>query len=684
MSNGNHSIGQALRLSSRAKRLAAQQAAGFLLSLGFSTAVLFGSVSPFGCAFAAAVGYRQLPAVLLGGCLGCFLRLRGTAAAQKAAAAVMAAFVNTLLGKAGFMRQTAVSRGINAAACLLLSSATVLAAQGFSADGVLLGACEALLGGAGAYLFRGAVRARNALRGQRSPDPEQRACLLVFCAVFLGSAEWLNAAGLSFARWAAALVVLLGVQADGLGAAAVCGSALGFALSVFEPGLPTGGAYTFGALAAGLYKGRARLPKALGFWAAGAVFLLLGESEPARILPLLLENTLACVSFLLLPDLVLETAERLLRPGDRLPEAQAMKHLLLMRVGRVKKAMGEVSTAMERITDEIGRCDQAEKQDEKGALVFDQFRHMAGVLDDVSQRLAEDVTFDMAAAQRVESALRSFGVSPRQVVCTRTDGHARVEINAEPIRGEVSRSALLGELEKACGFLLNSPVVIRREDGTSLIFEERPALSLRIGHAQHVSDASGLCGDRFERFTDREGRQVVLVSDGMGTGARAAIDGAVASWLFARLLAAGLNPGNAFRLTNSAMIAKSAEETLATVDAVRFDLYAKKAEFYKAGANVSLVRRGRKVAVVGKSSLPLGILRETQIDKASLSVGAGDIVLITSDGVGAECLEQVKSELARWRKKDPAELAERVVKIAKESSPAAHCDDITAVVVMIG
>ncbi len=672
------------RLSPRGKRLAAEQAAGFLPALGLATAVLFGSVSPFGCAFVAAVGAGQLPAAVLGGCLGCFLRLRGAAAAQRAAAVIVAGFVNLLLHKAGFVRQTAVTRSINAAACLLLAGLTVMAAQGFSVDGVLLNGCEALLGGAGAYLFCGAIRARQALRDQRAPDGEQRACLLAFGAVLLGAVEWLNAAGLSFARAAAALIVLLGAQVGGLGAAAVIGCALGFTLSVFEPELPPGVVYTCGALAAGLFRGRARLPKAFGFWAAGGVFLLLSGTEPAAVVPLLLENTLGCLSFLLLPGFVLEQAQRLLSRADEMPQAEAMKQLLLMRVGRVKKAMGEVSTAMERITDEIGRYDQTEKQDEKGALVFDQFRHMAGVLEDVSLRLAEDITFDMAAAQRVETVLRSFGVSPKQVVCTRTGGRGRVEIHAEPIRGSVSRAALLGALEKACGFALNSPTVTEQESGTSLVFDEKPALNLRIGHAQHVSDASGLCGDRFERFTDREGRQVVLVSDGMGTGARAAIDGAVAAWLFARLLAAGLNPGSAFRLTNSAMIAKSAEETLATVDAVRFDLYAKKAAFFKAGANVSLVRRGHRVATVGKSSLPLGILRETQIDEATLPIGAGDIVLVMSDGVGAECLAQVKSELAHTRKKDPAELAEQIVKLARESSPAAHCDDITAVVVMIG
>ena len=684
MTKTEHIIGQALRLSPQGRRLIAEQAAGFLLSLGFAAAALSGSVSPFACAFAAAVEYRQLPAVLLGGCLGCFLRLRGAAAVQKAVALAVVGFVNTLLGKAPFVRQTAFTRGLNAAVSLLLTSGTVMAAQGFSVDGVLLGVCEAVLGGAGGYLFRGAVRAESALREQRPLDAQARASLLVFGCAFLSSLEFVNAAGLSPARCAAALAVLLAAQLGSLGTAAVCGSALGFTLGLFEATLPLGGAYAFGALLAGLPKGGRRLPRAFGFWLAGGAFLLLNQNGAVLTLPALLEITLACLIFLLLPEPVLKKAEKALRRSDAIPQTEAMKHLLLMRVSHVKKAMGEVSTAMEKITDEIGRYDEAEKQDEKSALVFDQFRHMAGVLDDVSLRLAEDVTFDTAAAQRVEAALLAFGIRAQQVVCTRTGGKGRVEINAEPIKSGVSRAALLGALEKACGYLLNNPTVTERENGISLVFDEKPALNLRIGHARHISDASGLCGDRFERFTDREGRQVVLVSDGMGTGARAAIDGAVASWLFARLLAAGLNPVSTFRLTNAALIAKSAEETLATIDAVRFDLHAKRADFYKAGANFSLIRHNHQVAAVGKSSMPLGILRETRVDEASLPLSAGDIVLVMSDGVGTDCLEQVKSELVRYRKNDPSDLAERVVKIARESSPAAHCDDITVVAVMVG
>ena len=63
--------------------------------------------------------------------------------------------------------------------------------------------------------------------------------------MLLGAVEWLNAAGLSFARAVAALIVLMGAQVGGLGAAAVIGCALGFTLSVFEPELPPGVVYEY-------------------------------------------------------------------------------------------------------------------------------------------------------------------------------------------------------------------------------------------------------------------------------------------------------------------------------------------------------------------------------------------------------------------------------------------------------
>jgi stage II sporulation protein E len=170
----------------------------------------------------------------------------------------------------------------------------------------------------------------------------------------------------------------------------------------------------------------------------------------------------------------------------------------------------------------------------------------------------------------------------------------------------------------------------------------------------------------------------------MGTGAKAAVDGTVAAWLFAKLIAAGLGFESSLRLVNSAMIVKSTEESLATIDAVRINLNSGKTDFFKAGAGISLVCKGKKVYKIGKPSMPLGILREIESDCHSLALKRGDKLLMMSDGVSVSAHREIAENLSRFNKNDPSELAEEVVKIAEKYSKSKHPDDITAVAVIVG
>ena len=61
----------------------------------------------------------------------------------------------------------------------------------------------------------------------------------------------------------------------------------------------------------------------------------------------------------------------------------------------------------------------------------------------------------------------------------------------------------------------------------------------------------------------------MILSDGMGTGPRAALDSAMASGLMARLVKAGFGFQSALRLVNSSLLLKSRDESLATLDIVK-------------------------------------------------------------------------------------------------------------------
>jgi stage II sporulation protein E len=101
----------------------------------------------------------------------------------------------------------------------------------------------------------------------------------------------------------------------------------------------------------------------------------------------------------------------------------------------------------------------------------------------------------------------------------------------------------------------------------------------------------------------------------MGHGSGAAIDSAMATSLISRLITAGVSFDAALKMVNSAMLVKSGEESLATVDIVAVDLYTGKTEFYKAGAAPTYVHKSGRSGSVESTSLPAGILSSIRLKK---------------------------------------------------------------------
>ena len=136
---------------------------------------------------------------------------------------------------------------------------------------------------------------------------------------------------------------------------------------------------------------------------------------------------------------------------------------------------------------------------------------------------------------------------------------------------------------------------------------------------------------------------------GMGSGGRAAVDGAMAAGILAKLAKAGISFDCALRIVNSALLVKSGDESLATLDVARVDLFSGKAEFCKAGAAVSYVVRKGKIHRVDLPSLPAGILTEISFAKETYQLQEGDRLLMISDGVLTEEDAWLEGELLTWR-----------------------------------
>ncbi len=180
-------------------------------------------------------------------------------------------------------------------------------------------------------------------------------------------------------------------------------------------------------------------------------------------------------------------------------------------------------------------------------------------------------------------------------------------------------------------------------------------------------------------FTDGSGRMDVILSDGMGTGGRAAVDGGMAASIMEKLIKAGLGFECSLKVVNSALLVKSGDESLATLDVLSVDLYSGRTLFMKAGAALSIIRKQGEIYLVDTPSLPAGILPEVSFTCTEDDLSEGDIIVMVSDGAVASGTEWIERMIASWEDESMEDLCCRIVDEASSRRKDGHDDDITAI-----
>ena len=164
-------------------------------------------------------------------------------------------------------------------------------------------------------------------------------------------------------------------------------------------------------------------------------------------------------------------------------------------------------------------------------LVAEQFTTVGSILESMAGELELYERIDTAAAGCVRDILQEAGLSPVEVSC-RIDRFDHMTVEAEIVRGDRMRfhkGELTKRISRACGRTFAIPAVHPAGDTCRIVLTERPVYRARLGMAQHVCGNGRLCGDSWEAFQDGSGRQHLVISDGMGTGGRAAVDGTMAT-----------------------------------------------------------------------------------------------------------------------------------------------------------
>ncbi|WP_073239734.1 stage II sporulation protein E [Desulforamulus putei] len=280
---------------------------------------------------------------------------------------------------------------------------------------------------------------------------------------------------------------------------------------------------------------------------------------------------------------------------------------------------------------------------ESRELVSEQLKGIAQIMENMSGELEFDVELDGEIDEALRYRFDRLGIPIEDLYTLhKEDGLMEIGVVKQACQGEMEcRFTVAPVVSKVVGRTFNvaSTNCQLREGEDKCSFKLYPALkyNLSIGVAKIGKDGSSVCGDSHSVLQLKEGRMALLLSDGMGTGARAAKESSTVVSLLEHLLESGFGQDLAVKTVNSIMMLRSAEETFSTVDLTVLDLYTGNATFLKIGAVPSYIVRGRRVGIVKANSLPVGVVENLQFASVNRALEEGDLLVMVSDGVLDAC-----------------------------------------------
>lgn len=317
-------------------------------------------------------------------------------------------------------------------------------------------------------------------------------------------------------------------------------------------------------------------------------------------------------------------------------------------------------------------------------LAGNQFRTFGGIIGQACEAVSDASAISSKHDSVCATCAKDFGVDIKDArICKDNAGREFFDISFMKPENNFSVTALTERLRESTGYQLDFPTLIQNENVYDLIFKQKEALSFNIAAAVKPASGKNVCGDYYRCFKDSFSRQTVLLSDGMGTGSRAAVDSAFTCETFCNLIKSGLDEKTAASAVNCAMIIKSTDESFSTIDFLRLDPVLKTAEIFKCGAAPSFVLKKKKASVIETESTPIGILDNVNMSATAFDVEAGDIIIVASDGVSSDRFGWIGNELKLWKGDNASALAKHILQCAADRKIGKRSDDMTVIAVCV-
>lgn len=665
--------------------------AGFLLSVGS----IYSGARPFGIALVSVSKKRMYIFSAIGSVLG-FLATGINVDSARYMSAIIVVAVGAFAGDTFNLNHSPFF-------CMLLSffvdlvTGLVLLFKSLAPSSdylVLVGECILCLGAS--YFYYKSLNANFKRLRFRALPVSDLVCIFISISTLFMSLASLRIGVISPVSIVACVIILFCVRYAGERWSILLAICLGFSLSIGDrANVFVIGGLAFSTLVAGLMSSLSFVGIGIGYISSIIFFSLAGDSAG-----FFWDNLIGTSIYLLMPPVICDKIADFCEDNRDVAPDGTMRQNLVLKLRFASAAMAAISESVEQVRERINDITRKENERDRDTMseeeyicreivlektnqirmvASDQFFSISDMLGDLALEFDEAEMFDSAATSRIRRLLGDYEIYPINISAIEDKfGRMRVEILTDYGVDGLDNPELCQEIGKICSRYFEKGRITHFKNESMLSFFERPSYKLSVGFSQHSAEGE-LCGDTVKIINDNKGHTILIISDGMGKGSRAALDGAMGAGLLSRLINAGFGFDSALKVVNSALLVKSNDESLATLDIANIDLFTGKCEIFKAGAPAGYIVKNATITKCELTSMPAGILRGIEFAKRTAVLSLDDIIVLMSDGItdiGDDWLRNIVLEAYYMA---PQQAADYILKSALEYCNGQKIDDMSVI-----
>ncbi len=382
----------------------------------------------------------------------------------------------------------------------------------------------------------------------------------------------------------------------------------------------------------------------------------------------------------------------------RLPDHEELKNIISVgsAKGRIslidltKKFVSEcgyVNSVIFEINSLITKYREKVRQSEEIAggkeLITMQSSGVEAVLKNLALDFSKSLSLSGEVEKTVGNALKKNGIIFKEIMAFENDFSYEINLTLE-LDG-LSVKKIENVISNALGVKMS--VVLRTSlslTTSTITLRPSPALDAAFGLASVTKFGSEKSGDTHSLVKIDEGKFMVCLSDGMGSGDSANKTSATAISLIESFYKAGIDGNSVLGIVNK-ILAIGTDESFSAMDILSVNLFDLSCDFIKIGSPSSYLITEQSIQIIDGNSLPLGILDDLKPTSLSVPLTEGATVLMITDGVSDAfgSSTDVINYLKNLKSLNPQKLADDVLSYALSQENGRARDDMTAVCVRI-